>query len=147
VVPLLAEILTKLWKAQGSPVSGRILSRSKGKPVSLDNLSKRTIRARVSRCAVCQQAESAEHKGHQFQRDEKTSVPWFGFYSLRRFYGTEVRLKAGNSDTSSKALRNSRDVADRHYQKAVEVLPGVRIAANSAMSGLTVVHQLCTKPN
>jgi integrase len=147
VVPLLAEILAKLWKTQGSPISGRILSRPNGKPCNLDNMSKRTISARVSRCSVCQQAESAEHKGHQFQRDDKTSVPWYGFYSLRRFYGTEVRLKAGNSDTSSKALRNSRAVADRHYQKAVEVLPDVRMAANSAMSGLTGVHQLCTKTN
>ena len=65
-----------------------------------------------------------------------------GWYSLTRFHGTQVHEQVGNSDTMSKALGNSKAVADKHYLKTTEVLPDVRIAVNDAMRGLTSVQPL-----
>ena len=62
----LKQILSALWKSQGCPINGYILARSDGGRVNLDNESKRVIAPALSRCAVCKQAESAEHKGHTF---------------------------------------------------------------------------------
>lgn len=131
VVPALRKILMNLWRAQGSPISGRILAREK-QPMNLDNSSKRVIAPSLSRCTVCQKSQLADHKGHNFERDARTSVPWFGFYSLRRFYGTQLREQSESSDTASKALRNSKEIADKHYNKPVAVLPDVRRAAEAA---------------
>jgi len=112
----LREILLVFWKAQGSPISGYILAGRKGQPVILDNMAKRSIVPTLSR---------------------DTSLPkWKGWYSLRRFVGSEVRMKA-DSETSAKALGNSKAVADRHYIKPQTVLPDVRKAVNDAFSGLT----------
>jgi len=131
----LREILLALWKAQDSPISGYILARSDRGRANLDNMSRREIIPALTRCAVCKEAESAKHKGHAFRRDE-TLPKWHGWYSLRRFHGTQVRHEEGNSDTSAKALGNSKDVFDKHYLKSTEVLPDVRKAVNSAMKGL-----------
>jgi hypothetical protein len=129
-------ILLELWAAQGSPISGYILAGRKGQqPAILDNMSKRSIVPTLSRCAVCKKLETKEHKDHKFSRDQ--SLPcWHEWYSLRRFVGTEVRMKA-DSETCAKALRNSKAVADRHYIKPTTVLPDVRCAVNEAFSGLT----------
>jgi integrase len=131
----LRAILLDLWESQGSPISGYILAHAKGKRVNLDNMSKRAIRPALSVCSICKEVESGEHKGHDFKRD--ASLPeWTGWYSLRRFHGTQVRQESGNSETMSKALGNSKEVADNHYLKNTEVLPDVRKAVNSAMRGL-----------
>jgi hypothetical protein len=138
LVPVTAEletILADLRKSQGNRISGRILSRANGKAMNLDNASKRVIAPTLSRCVVCQQSETADHTGHEFEHDSKTSVPGFGFYSLRRFFGTQLRENS-SSDTASKGLRNSKEVADKHYQKSVSVLPDVRRAAEAASKGL-----------
>jgi len=138
----LREILLDLWRAQGSPISGYVLAGRKGQPIVLDNMSKRSLRDALNRCVICNEPESAKHKGHQFQRDQ--SLPeWHGWYSLRRFHGTQVRQKAGNTETMSKALGNSKEVADRHDLKPTEVLPDVRKAVNEAFRGLTDVQRLC----
>ena len=131
----LRQILTALWESQRCPISGYILARSDGGRVNLDNMSKRDIRPAFSRCAVCKQLESDEHKGHAFERDE-TLPRWHGWYSVRRFHGTQVREHSDNSDTMAKALGNSKAVADKHYLKNLEVLPDVRKAVNDAMRGL-----------
>jgi integrase len=131
----LREILLDFWKAQGSPISGYILAGPrKSRPVILDNLAKRSIVPALNRCSICKETESAEHKGHEFQRNESLPV-WHGWYSLRRFVGTEVRMKS-DSETSAKALGNSKAVADKHYIKPETVLPDVRKAVNDAISGL-----------
>jgi integrase len=112
----LREILLDLWEAQGSPISGYILAGPrKSQPVILDNLAKRSIVPALSRCSE--------------------GLSWHGWYSLRRFVGTEVRMKA-DSETSAKALGNSKAVADKHYIKPQTVLPDVRKAVNDAVSGL-----------
>lgn len=109
----LREILLGLWKTQGMPLDGYILAGRKGQPINLDNMAKRVIVPTL----------------------KKSSVTWHGWYSMRRFLGTQVRMHS-TSETSAKALGNSRDVAERHYIKPTEVLPDVRIAVNKALSGL-----------
>ena len=113
VNPELRQILLDLSRSQGLPVNGYILAGHKGQPMNLDNLAKRTIRTVL------------EAKGLIFP----------GWYTLRRFFATEVRLHT-DSETVSKALRNSKAVADKHYIKPTEVLPDVRKAVNDAVSGL-----------
>ena len=119
----LRDILQDLWNAQGCPIRGYILagvrkSKKKGivlssHPVILDNLAKRGIRPIL----------------------EKAKLTWKGWYALRRFHGTEVRMES-NSDTGSKALGNSKEVFDKHYLKPTAVLPDVRKAVKRAVSGL-----------
>jgi hypothetical protein len=135
VTPELRSILLDLWDSQGSPISGYLLARENGERVNLDNESKRVITPALNCCAVCKESESAEHEGHDYKRDESLPV-WHGWYSLRRFHGTQVRKEAGNSDTMAKALGNSKAVADKHYNKQTEVLPDVRRAVNAATQGL-----------
>lgn len=110
----LRDILLDLWHAQGCPIAGYILQgERKGHPVILDNLSKRVIRPAL----------------------QKAKLAWKGFYALRRFHGTGVRMQS-NDDTGSKALGNSKQVFNKHYLKPTEVLPDVRQAVNRAVSGL-----------
>jgi integrase len=125
----LRDILLALWKEQCSPLDGYILAapEEKSKPVILDNLAKRTIRPRID--AVRETTEEGE----------KTALTWPGWYSLRRFHGTAVRAES-NLETTSKALGNSKAIADRHYVKPSEVLRDVRKAVNDAVLGLTVVQ-------
>jgi len=129
----LREILVDLWKTQGSPLGGYILAGRKGQPINLDNMAKRVIVPALEKCAVCGESKT-DHKGHPFERD-KSLPEWHSWYSLRRFVGTEVRMHAG-SETSAKALGNSKAVADKHYIKPQTVLPDVRKAVNDALSGL-----------
>lgn len=138
----LRTILLALWTSQGSPIGGYILAHKNGERVNLDNMSKRSIVPALSRCAVCKELESGEHAEHAFERDE-TLPQWTGWYSLRRFHGTQVRHESGNSETMSKALGNSKAVADKHYLKSTEVLPDVRKAVNDAMRGLSGVQPVC----
>jgi integrase len=134
VTPELRSILLDLWESQGSPTKGYLLARSNKERVNLDNESKRVIIPALNRCAICHEPESAQHKGHDYQRDESLSQ-WHGWCSLRRFHGTVVRGEA-SSETTSKALGNSKEVADRHYFKPQTVLPDVRAAVTAATNGL-----------
>jgi integrase len=124
VPPELREVLLSLWNDQGSPMGGYILARADGGRVNLDNMAKRTIIPTL-------------------EKVEPEPLAWHGFYALRRFHGTGVRSTSGSSDTASKALGNSKEVADRHYIKPQEVFPDVRKAVNEAVSGLTVEQPLC----
>ena len=110
----LREVLLQLWQDRGCPISGFVLAgERKNMPVILDNLAKRVIRPAL----------------------EKAKIEWHGWYSLRRFHGTEVRMHA-DSETSAKALGNSKPVFEKHYLKPTAVLPDVRKAVNDAFSGL-----------
>jgi integrase len=120
----LREVLLALWKKQESPLGGYILAAPNGGPIILDNLAKRTIRPRLE--ALNKEAEG---------RGEELKLTWPGWYSLRRFHGTAVRAES-NLETTSRALGNSKAVADRHYVKPSEVLPDVRKAVNDAVLGL-----------
>jgi integrase len=127
----LREVLLALWKKRESPLGGYILVGRKGRPINLDNMARRTIRPRLE--VVNKQAA---------EKGEKTVLTWPGWYSLRRFHGTAVRAES-NLETTSRALGNSKAVADKHYVKPEEVLPDVRKAVNDAVSGLTAVQPLC----
>lgn len=109
----LREILLNLWNVKNCPMGGYILAGRKGQPVILDNLAKRSIRKALA----------------------AANVAWPEWYALRRFLGTQVRMQA-DSETSAKALGNSKAVADKHYIKPQTVLPDVRKAVNDATSGL-----------
>jgi hypothetical protein len=62
----------------------------RNKLVILDNLAKRTIRARLE----------------EVNRKEKSNLARPGWYSLRRIHGTAVRAES-NLETTSRALGNS----------------------------------------
>ena len=78
VTPELREILLDLWKVQGSPLRGYILAGRKGQPIILDNVSKRNIRPTL----------------------KEAGVTWHGFYSIRRFHATQVRMESKSSETA-----------------------------------------------
>jgi integrase len=111
----LRTILLDLWNAQHCPIKGYVLAgERKGLPLVLDNVAKRVIRPTL----------------------EKAGLVWKGWYSLRRFHGTQVRMNANSSETAAKALGNSKEVFDKHYSKPTAVLPDVRRAVNEGFSGL-----------
>lgn len=115
----LRAILLALWNAKGSPLGGYILAGPEGRPIILDNLAKRSIRTRLE----------------EVNKKENSNLSWPGWYALRRFVGTEVRMQA-DIETSAKTLSNSKAVADKHDIKSTTTLPDVRKAVNSALSRL-----------
>lgn len=135
VTPLLAQILAALFAWKVNPTGGKILARPDGKAMCLDNVSKRIIRPALSLCAACGKSELAEHEGHEFERDAKTSIEWCGFYGLRRLHGTRVQ-EVSDDDTAAASLRNTKTVARKHYLKPSAVLSSVRRAVNAASAGL-----------
>ena len=112
----LRSILLETWKSQGSPLRGYILANKDRSRVNLDNLSKRSITPTLAL--------------------DETLPKWTGWYSIRRFHGTQVRHKSKSGETAAKALGNTKDVLDKHYLKSTEVLPEVRKAVKQATSGL-----------
>ena len=106
-------ILLDLWNARSCPMGGFIFAGRKGQPINLDNMAKRAVRPAL----------------------KEAKIEWKGWYALRRFHGTEVRMHA-DSETSAKALGNSKAIADKHYIKPTTVLPDVRKAVKDAVSGL-----------
>jgi len=119
---LISGILLDLWNAKGCPLHGYILggvrknkSGTKDHALNLDNLARRVIRPIL----------------------EKAGLSWPGWYSLRRFHGTEVPIQPdSSSETAAEALGNSKEVFKGHYLKPTTVLPDVRKAVNGAVSGL-----------
>jgi len=106
-------ILLDLWNAKNCPMGGYIFAGRKGQPINLDNMAKRVVRPAL----------------------KEAKIVWKGWYALRRFHGTQVRMHA-NRETSAKALGNSKAVADKHYIKPTTVLPDMRKAVKDAVSGL-----------
>jgi integrase len=106
-------ILLDLWNVKNCPMGAFIFAGRKGQPINLDNMARRVVRPEL----------------------KEAKIEWHGWYALRRFHGTQVRMHA-DSETSAKALGNSKAVADKHYIKPQTVLPDVRKAVNSAVSGL-----------
>ena len=126
----LPEILEALWNEQGCPISGYILrgvrktkSGIKDHPIILDNLAKRVIRPAL---------EKAKEGMEQAQADLLT---WKGWYSLRRFHGTDVTMES-DAETGANALGNSKAVLKKHYLKPTDVLPAVRQAVKVVGSRL-----------
>ena len=107
MIETLAEILGDLRRRDGNPSTGPILRGPSGKPMILDNLSKRVVIPALQRCSVCGEQESKhEAADHKFELD--TSIPkWAGWYSLRR--GVATTLAGLTKDgMASKGLRGTR---------------------------------------
>jgi integrase len=98
VVPFrdrLTPVLKSWWEATGRPQSGLVFSNRDGRPVNLNSLADRVIRP------IC----------------EATGISWdgFGFYALRRGYGS-LLVKAGWScEEVAQAMGNTRDVVWKYY--------------------------------
>jgi len=120
VIDTLAEILIDLRERDGNPSIGPILRGPSGKPMILDNLSKRVVIPALKRCAICSEQESEHDEAdHEFKLDE--SLPkWAGWYSLCR--GVATTLAGLTKDgMASKGLLRHKNLATttRHYVKDV----------------------------
>jgi hypothetical protein len=120
VIELLADILAQLREAGNNPATGPILRGPSGKPLNLDNLSKRVVIPYLKRCAVCSNLESEHAKAdHKFELD--TSLPiWHGWYSLRRGIATTLAGLTRDGMASKGLLRHTNlATTTRHYVKDV----------------------------
>ncbi len=108
VAPELRYLLLDLHPAQGWPDSGRMSTHLPCANCRAGNDAKCLNRAKCGRRAVFENLSKRTTKDVL----SKAGIAWGGYYSLRRFHGTGVREKSGSSDTASKALGNTKDVAD-----------------------------------
>lgn len=91
-------LLKELREAEGNPVTGPILRGPSGKPLNLDNLSRRVVQPTLE-CA---------------------SVRWHGWYSLRRGVATALAGLSRDPLASKGLLRHTTlATTDRHYIKNV----------------------------
>ena len=123
VIETLADILAELRQADGNPASGPILRGPSGKPLLLDNVSKRVVMPTLRRCAICGKQES-KHKvepsdAHEFKLNESLP-PWHGWYSLRRGVATTLAGLTKDGMASKGLLRHTNlATTTRHYVKDV----------------------------
>ncbi len=119
VIETLAEILNDLRQRDGNPLTGPILRGPSGKPMILDNLSKRVVIPALRRCSICSQQESEHDADHEFTLD--TSIPkWHGWYSLRRGEATTLAGLTKDGMASKGLLRHTNlATTTRHYVKDV----------------------------
>ena len=98
VIETLADILGKLREVDGNPGSGSILRGPSGKPMNLDNLSKRLMSPRL----------------------KAAGLEWHGWYSLRRGVSTTLAGLTRDAMASKGLLRHTNlATTTRHYVKDV----------------------------
>jgi len=98
VIETLAEILNHLRELDGNPSIGPILRGPSGKPINLDNLSKRVMSPLL----------------------KKSGVEWHGWYSLRRGVATTLAGLTRDGMASKGLLRHANlATTTRHYVKDV----------------------------
>jgi integrase len=136
VIPMLAEILTELRRADGNPADGPILRGPSKKPLLLDNLSKRIVIPALRRCATCGEQESGHKTEHDFKLDE--SLPtWHGWYSLRRGVATTLAGLTRDGMASKGLLRHTNlATTTRHYVKDVP---------ENTQSAMILLETLCNR--
>jgi integrase len=119
VIETLANILSNLRERDGNSSAGPILRGPSGKPMILDNLSRRVIIPALKRYAICSQQESDYDADHEFKLDE--SIPkWTGWYSLRRGVATTLAGLTKDGMGSKGLLRHTNlATTTRHYAKDV----------------------------
>jgi integrase len=146
VIETLAEILSDLRERDGNPSTGPILRGPSGKPMILDNLSKRVVIPALKRCALCGEQESKHEGEHEFALD--VSIPtWAGWYSLRRGVATTLAGLTKDGMASKGLLRHANlATTTRHYVKDVPE------NTQSAMNLLETMFNGCstaatTRPN
>ena len=98
VIEPLAGILADLREADGKPSSGPILRGPSGKPLNLENLSKRVVAPLL----------------------KAKEIKWHGRYSLRRGVATTIKSMSKDSLAAKGLLRHSSvTTTERHYIKDV----------------------------
>jgi hypothetical protein len=113
VIETLADILGKLREAEGNPSSGPILRGPSGKPLNLNNLSKRLMSPLL----------------------KAAGLEWHGWYSLRRGVATTLAGLTRDDGMASKGLLRQTNLATttRHYVKDV---PENSLSAMNQLEGL-----------
>jgi integrase len=135
VIPMLADILAELRQADGKPESGPILRGPSGKPLLLDNLSKRVVIPALRRCGVCGKRESDHKAEHDFKLDESLPM-WHGWYSLRRGVATTLAGLTKDGMASKGLLRHTNlATTTRHYVKDVP---------ENTQNAMNLLETLCT---
>src|SRR6266851_4059881 len=120
VIDTLAEILIDLRERDGNPSIGPILRGPSGKPMILDNLTKRVVIPALKRCSICSEQESEHDEAdHEFKLNESL-LKWAGWYSLRRGVATTLAGLTKDGVASKGLLRHTNlATTTRHYVKDV----------------------------
>jgi integrase len=119
VIDTLADILAKVREVDGNPTRGPILRGPSGKPLNLDNLSKRVVTPLLN----------------------AAGVKWNGWYSLRRGVATTLAGLTHDGMASKGLLRHTNlATTTRHYVKDV---PENTL---SAMNKLETLFNECATP-
>jgi len=112
VIETLADILGKLREVDGNPLSGPILRGPSGKPLNLDNLSKRLMLPLL----------------------KAAGLEWHGWYSMRRGVSTTLAGLTRDAMASKGLLRHTNlATTTRHYVKDV---PENTLSAMNQLEGL-----------
>jgi integrase len=120
VIDTLGGILRQLREADGNPTSGPILRGPSGKPLNLDNLSKRVMMPLL----------------------KTAGLTWHGWYSLRRGVATTLAGLTHDGMASKGLLRHTNlATTTRHYVKDV---PENTL---SAMNRLETLFNECATPD
>jgi len=116
VIEPLRTILAELRKADGNPQTGPILCGPSGKPLNLDNLSRRIIGPTL----------------------KAAGIAWRGFYTQRHGLAQRLRYKTGDVLAESAVLRHTPEVAQAHYIGAVEeaARKGMHMIEQEAMAAI-----------
>ena len=123
VIETLADILRQLRKADGNPSSGPILKGPSGKPINLDNLSKRVVSLLL----------------------KAAGLNWHGWYSLRRGVATTLAGLTRDGMASKGLLRHTNlATTTRHYVKDV---PENTLNAMTLLETLFNQCATTTRPN
>jgi integrase len=134
VIAPLFEILNDLRERDGNPTSGPVLRGPKGRPLLLDNVSKRVIVPALKRCAICGKRESAHESAHLFEQDEKLPV-WRGWYALRRGVATTLAGLTKDGMASKGLLRHTNlATTTRHY---------IHDVPENTISAMELLEKLC----
>jgi integrase len=134
IIPMLADILAGLRELDGNPTEGPILRGLAGRPLVLDNVSKRILMPALRRCVVCDEQENRHKAAHPFKLDE--SVPqWHGWYSLRRGVATTLASLTKDGMASKGLLRHTNIATTmRYYVKDVPA---------NTQAGMDMLENLC----
>jgi len=141
VIRQLAERLEMHRLRSGNPQTGPIFANSLGKPLSMNNLLKRTILPALDRCEHCRKPKAQHAKAdHQFQRDARYPE-WHGWHAARRGLGSNLyRLgvpeiviqrilrHANVSTTASYYTKSAADDVKNAMEKLEQHIPSVREA-------------------
>jgi len=138
VIRQLAERLEMHRLRSGNPQTGPIFANSLGKPLSMNNLQKRTILPALDHCEHCRKPKAEHGKAdHTFKRDARYPE-WHGWHAARRGLGSNLyRLgvpeiviqrilrHANVSTTASYYIKSAADDVKNAMEKLEQHIPSV----------------------